>query len=79
MDLQSTTTLALDQAESITTCAWSLLETLLGLNVSAEHLQDSEFIADIRQFAANVAAQPLFDNARTMTERSLTSKGAEVA
>lgn len=50
----------------------------LGLNVSAEHLQDSEFIADIRQFAANVAAHRFLITLE-LTERSLISEGPEVA
>ncbi|WP_264645350.1 EAL domain-containing protein [Candidatus Symbiopectobacterium sp. NZEC127] len=49
----------------------------LGLNVAAEHLQDSEFIADIRQFAANVAAHRFLITLE-LTERSLISEGPEV-
>lgn len=50
----------------------------LGLNVSAEHLQDNGFIADIRQFAANVAHHRFLITLE-LTERSLISEGEEVA
>lgn len=50
----------------------------LGLNVSAEHLQDSGFISDIRRFAAKVAAHRFLITLE-LTERSLISEGEEVA
>ena len=50
----------------------------LGINVAAEHLQHPCFVSDIRQFAAAMAHKSLII-VLELTERSLISKGQEVA
>ncbi|QGU85903.1 EAL domain-containing protein [Erwinia sorbitola] len=49
----------------------------LGINVAAEHLQDKDFVADIRQFALDVAHLNATITLE-LTERSLIRDGAEV-
>ncbi|MEC5320644.1 cyclic diguanylate phosphodiesterase [Brenneria populi subsp. brevivirga] len=49
----------------------------LGLNVAAEHLQHPDFVTDVRDFAAKIAAHRL-NISLELTERTLIGNGADV-